>query len=185
MNSFRNSWPRPRPGRSRRTEDAHAMRSGNMQTSRTRHETAFTLIELLVVIAIIGILAALVLPILAAGKARAQRIQCVSNLHQIGVGLHLFLDNNHGYPVLATGTNGGAGLRGQPWFIWADYLERDGLGIANPEAGWIHRGIWCCPSARLSPTIDPKIACYYGYNASGIRNATKGGITNNFGLGGH
>ena len=63
------------------------------------HYAGFTLIELLVVIAIIGILAALLLPVLSAAKQRAWTAQCLSNLHQLGLGMKMFADeNNELYP---------------------------------------------------------------------------------------
>jgi prepilin-type N-terminal cleavage/methylation domain-containing protein len=70
---------------------------------------AFTLIELLVVIAIIAILAAMLLPALAAAKKKAQKINCVNNLKQIGLAFRLWSgDNGDRYPMSQLFASGGA-----------------------------------------------------------------------------
>lgn len=62
---------------------------------------AFTLVEMLVVVAIIAILAALMLPVMARAKESARATACLSNLHQIGIALQIYVqENNNKLPVM-------------------------------------------------------------------------------------
>ncbi|MEW4565157.1 DUF1559 domain-containing protein [Bremerella sp. JC770] len=80
--------------------------------------SAFTLVELLVVIAIIGILVGLVLPAVASARASARRMECQSNLKQIGIGMVNFAGIDKGRRLCSGG------------FSW----KRDG---AVTEVGWV------------------------------------------------
>src|SRR6516162_5373407 len=108
----------------------------------SRRAGAFTLVEMLTVIAIIGILAALLLPALSEGKARAKRIWCGSNLEQVGLAFHIFANDHHGrFPMGVPMSDGGA-----QEFVQNGYL-------VNGEFYFYYRQFQVMPNALGAPKI--------------------------------
>jgi prepilin-type N-terminal cleavage/methylation domain-containing protein len=76
-------------------------RECSMSPQRGDLAAAFTLIELLVVIAVIAALAALLFPVLGRAKESGRGTACLSNLHQLGIALQLYVqDNNNRLPFM-------------------------------------------------------------------------------------
>lgn len=149
---------------------------------------AFTLIELLVVIAIISILAALLLPALAASKQRAQSVKCLSNMYQWGLAFHMYaMDNRDCIPeegntaaaINDPGTPGGTDNLDFAWYNCVSPTVSQSTmvnlygGFGNPVQPPLPGGpsIFCCPSAPLpnntyqSPPSVRRAYFMYGENA--------------------
>ena len=75
----------------------------NSRVTRIPPQRGFTLIELLVVISIITILGGILFPVFSRARENARRASCQSNLKQIGLGFHQYLqDNDDGFPPYRT-----------------------------------------------------------------------------------
>jgi prepilin-type N-terminal cleavage/methylation domain-containing protein len=77
--------------------------TGVLNTEDRDWRRGFTLVELLVVFAIIGILAAILLPVLTRPNSTARRTVCLNNVRQIDVATRLYADEHGDAVVLPAG----------------------------------------------------------------------------------
>ncbi|MGO8698757.1 MAG: prepilin-type N-terminal cleavage/methylation domain-containing protein [Limisphaerales bacterium] len=134
----------------------------------------FTLVELLFVIAIIAVLASLLLPALAGGRAQAQAIGCRNRLRQIGQAMTMYLSDSRHYPPLWDGD----ARQGQLCFekLYPYYPLR-----------WTNAA-WHCPTYLAEGgSVIANSGSSYSYNWRGTdlgwRGRPFGPLTNNLGLG--
>lgn len=118
-----------------------------------RSRRGFTLIELLVVIAIIAILAAILFPVFAKAREKARQAACASNLKQLAIAIHMYVDDYDGLLPWTGGLSRNPSLQ-----LTAAYGGRsDGVELTDLVQPYVKNSqIWFCPS--VSRTLRAHLA---------------------------
>ena len=131
-----------------------------MSGLKSRTASAFTLIELLVVLAIIGILVALLLAGIQKVRAAAERAECASNLHQLGLALHAYHDTHGAFPVqgvvdrISFPPVGDSGCHNAWMFKVLPHIEQGALY----RQGWV-------PDGQPTGPIPPRASDFFDQNS--------------------
>jgi len=144
-------------------------------TIRVSSRAAFTLVELLTVIAIVGVLAAIIIPVVYKVRENARASQCTSNLRAVSSALLLYAtENKNQLPAVATTWYPPANQK-DSWLYkawpYAGYqqaqLDKDWtvLRALDPVE---RSNIFICPSTQRSKLdtpvykapINPNVFCY-------------------------
>lgn len=130
----------------------------------------FTLVELLTVIAVIGILAAILIPVVGSVRQSARQSECASNLRQIMAAMYLYIGDNRGYlptpsRVIPNPNNPADTSNNTRWSRdLNDYLPQTRRAISTTQL-WDHE-IFVCPSAVTPSGSSDKADIKMAYNST-------------------
>ena len=140
------------------------------------HRGAFTLIELLTVIAIIGILAAILIPVVGSVRARAKSATCMSNLRQIGIALNLYATaNRNNLPISHDSSIVGSWwTKRWEWQIQS-YLEERKAAAHTDALRAVFDSVFRCPSKPNFSLDGPTDVERESYGMNAFNNGAAGG----------
>jgi prepilin-type N-terminal cleavage/methylation domain-containing protein len=125
-----------------------------MKLTLNHRVRAFTLIELLVVVSVIALLMGLLLPALGKARENSRRVKCLVNLHSIGQGLQMYLDQEaKGWilPKVRPLNQGSNNNDPSLLDVMAKYVDAALPQETAPGSGeWIVSDPWKCPSDQLT-----------------------------------
>lgn len=122
-----------------------------------KNPPGFTLVELLAVISILGILAAIIIPVVGNVRISARRAACASNLRQLGAGMFLYAGENkgrfpHGYWV---------GAENRTWDVCiAPYVNSSHKGV-NIDPPNVAVPLFLCPADTVPSSNAARVRRSY------------------------
>lgn len=114
------------------------------QLSRLKRNGGFSFLEILVVMLLVIMLAGFLAPSLTRMRERARRVQCMSNLRQIGLAQYQYANDNNGQFFCAGGPVLGGALGSSSGWAW--------MGMSNYLAS---TSVLFCPSALTKQISFP------------------------------
>jgi prepilin-type N-terminal cleavage/methylation domain-containing protein len=141
----------------------------------SRRRPGFSLIELLVVIAIIGVLAGLMMTAVMQARAVAKRMECGSNLRQLGIALHNYHDTMNVLPT-ENGSQNSVFRALLPFIEMGNVENQIQQGVAGAEKTGIR--LYLCAGRRTTQSSPGKRDFGYALSpGNGSIFDVPGGIT--------